>query len=119
MLTLETARIFSILNGARNVGHESYRTRSVGWISFRQRTGLGSNPPQLGAMLTLETNRIWFRLLQTRYSYLRFILMQSTINGGKHSRSSTMEPWKQDFVSVEMTFSAICDGAKSSTDRII
>ncbi|OQY54847.1 MAG: hypothetical protein B6247_09910 [Candidatus Parabeggiatoa sp. nov. 2] len=71
MLTLETDRILSRLNGAKSVGHESNSTsvghesnstRSVDWISFLQRTGQKSNPRQLGAMLTLETDRILSRL---------------------------------------------------------
>jgi len=41
MLTLETARIFfSTKNAATNIDHEN----------FWQRTGLGNNPHQLGAM---------------------------------------------------------------------
>jgi hypothetical protein len=35
--------------------------KSIGWISFRQRTGLERNLSQLWAMLTFKTDRILLR----------------------------------------------------------
>jgi hypothetical protein len=35
MLTLETDRIFSKENSAKNVGHESYNTRNIGCEVFK------------------------------------------------------------------------------------
>ncbi|OQY54892.1 MAG: hypothetical protein DRR08_22135 [Candidatus Parabeggiatoa sp. nov. 2] len=49
MLTFESDQIFC--ESATSIGH---------LVFFRQRTGLVSNPRQLGAMLTLETARIFF-----------------------------------------------------------